>query len=52
MQVAQSLLSTDTPITNIAIQTGFNNLTSFCRCFRRFTNCSPTEYRMRLSEVN
>ena len=52
MQVAQSLLSTDTPITNIAIQTGFNNLTSFCRCFRKFTNCSPTEYRLRLSEVN
>lgn len=50
VQAAQCLLSSDTPITNIAMQTGFNNLTSFCRCFKKYTNCSPSEYRSRLSE--
>lgn len=45
VQVAQSLLSTGLPITDIAFQTGFNNLTTFCRCFKKCTNCSPSEYR-------
>ncbi len=45
VQAAQSLLATDIPITDIAFQTGFNNLTTFCRCFKKVTNCSPSEYR-------
>ncbi len=45
IQAAQSLLSMDMPITDIAFQTGFNNLTTFCRCFKKVTNCSPSEYR-------
>lgn len=45
IQVAQSLLTTDIPITEIAFQTGFNNLTTFCRCFKKCADCSPTEYR-------
>ena len=45
IQAAQSLLTTDIPITEIAFQTGFNNLTTFCRCFKKCANCSPTEYR-------
>lgn len=45
IQAAQSMLTSDIPITDIAFQTGFNNLTTFCRCFKKCTNCSPTEYR-------
>lgn len=45
IQAAQSMLTQDIPITDIAFQTGFNNLTTFCRCFKKFTDCSPTEYR-------
>lgn len=45
IQAAQSMLTMDIPITDIAFQTGFNNLTTFCRCFKKFTDCSPTEYR-------
>ena len=44
---AQSLLSTDCPITDIAFQTGFNNVSSFNRCFRKYANCSPSDYRAR-----
>ena len=50
VQAAQSLLATDIPITDIAFQTGFNNLTTFCRCFKKCTNCSPTEYRNKFRE--
>lgn len=52
IQAAQSLLVSDLPITNIASQTGFNNSTTFCRCFKKFTNCSPTEYRNRFNNDN
>ena len=45
IQAAQALLTMDIPITDIAFQTGFNNLTTFCRCFKKVTNCSPSEYR-------
>lgn len=46
IQAAQRLLSsTNTSITDIAFQTGFNSPTSFCRCFKKYTNLSPTEYR-------
>lgn len=50
IQAAQSLLTMDIPITDIAFQTGFNNLTTFCRCFKKCTNCSPTEYRNKFRE--
>ena len=45
IQAAQRLLSTNTSITDIAFQTGFNSLSSFCRCFKKYTNLSPSEYR-------
>ena len=50
IQAAQSLLTANMtlPITDIAFQTGFNNLTSFSRCFNKYANCSPTEYRNKL----
>lgn len=48
VDAACNMLETDIPITSIAFQTGFNNLTSFCRCFKKYMNCSPSEYRNRL----
>lgn len=45
IQVAQSLLAADLLVTDIAFQTGFNNLTSFCRCFKKYAGSSPSEYR-------
>ncbi len=47
IQAAQNLLSTNESISNIASYTGFNNLTSFCRCFKKYTGMSPSEYRSR-----
>lgn len=47
IQVSQQMLtvSTDSSVTDIAFRVGFNNLTTFCRCFRKYVHCSPTEYR-------
>ena len=50
ISAAQTLLATDMPITDIAFQAGFNNLTSFNRSFRKCTGCSPSEYRSRVRE--
>lgn len=50
IQAVQSLLTEnrDRPITDIAFCSGFNNLTTFNRCFSKYTGCSPTEYRNKL----
>ncbi len=47
IQAAQFLLTNDAEltITEIAFRVGFNNLATFCRCFTKYANCSPTEYR-------
>lgn len=45
--VAQELILTNMPITDVAFQTGFNNLTTFCRCFKKYIGCSPTQYKSR-----
>ena len=50
IQAAQTLLTTDASITSIAFQTGFNNSTSFTRCFKKYTNYSPSEYRTKFIE--
>ncbi len=52
IQVAQSLLSTNLSVTDIAFQTGFNNTTSFNRCFKKYTNCSPNQYRSLFKQQN
>lgn len=50
IQAAQFLLTNDMEltITDIAYRVGFNNLVTFCRCFAKYANCSPTEYRNKL----
>ena len=46
MQAAKVILSeTPSTVTEIAFQTGFNNLTSFTRSFRNSTGMTPSEYR-------
>ncbi|MCR5746102.1 MAG: AraC family transcriptional regulator [Lachnospiraceae bacterium] len=47
IQSAQRLLSGNDSVTNIAVRTGFNNLTSFSRSFKKLTGLSPTQYRNR-----
>lgn len=47
---AKKLLITNMPVTDIAFQVGFNNLTTFCRCFKKYTGCSPTQYKNKISK--
>lgn len=51
IQSAQFLLTNnpELSITDIAFRVGFNNLVTFSRCFTKYANCSPTEYRNKLS---
>lgn len=39
------LLQPDLSITEIALQSGFSNLSTFNRLFKQQKNCTPTEYR-------
>ena len=52
IQAAQKLLSSNESITNIAVRTGFNNLTSFSRSFKKLTGMSPSKYRSRKEELD
>ena len=50
IQKAQSLLETSASITDIAFQVGFNNITTFSRCFKKYAGCSPSEFRKNCTE--
>ena len=51
IKIAEELLTGDMQVTDIAFRTGFNNLPSFCRTFKKYTNYSPSEYKkLRISE--
>ena len=52
IQAAQKLLSSNESVTNIAVRTGFNNLTSFSRSFKKLTGMSPSQYRNRKEELD
>ncbi|MBO6111785.1 MAG: helix-turn-helix transcriptional regulator [Lachnospiraceae bacterium] len=52
IQAAQRMLLTDESVTNIAIRTGFNNLTSFSRSFKNLTGISPSQYRSRKEKLD
>ncbi len=44
-KAARLLKETDLPVSEIAIQTGFNSQSYFGKCFRDKMNCSPGSYR-------
>ena len=53
IQSAKTLLDDENlSITDIAFQTGFNNLTTFCISFQKIVNCSPSAYRNMLKRKN
>lgn len=39
------LLDPDTPITEIAMQSGFSSISTFNRVFKSFKKCTPTEFK-------
>ncbi|MCF0132615.1 MAG: AraC family transcriptional regulator [Blautia sp.] len=47
---AARLLQTSDPITDIAVQTGFESPSYFSKVFHQYTGCSPREYRKRQRE--
>lgn len=44
-RAAQLLESTGFSISDVALESGFENLSHFHRCFRRIHNCTPLRYR-------
>lgn len=44
-QAEKLLRLSDKPILDVALECGFNSLTTFNRIFKRFKGCSPTFYR-------
>ena len=48
MRVAQSLLAdTDVPVSLVASKVGYSNFSYFSQVFKKFSGCSPVEYRAR-----
>ncbi|MBU0537177.1 MAG: helix-turn-helix transcriptional regulator [Gammaproteobacteria bacterium] len=43
------LTSTNYSITEISFLLGFANTAGFCRVFKRWFECSPTDFRLRVS---
>jgi two-component system response regulator YesN len=51
MRIAQEMLSkTDLPVTHVATQVGFNNLSHFTKVFRKHTSFNPSDYRQRMKK--
>ncbi|QAA32387.1 helix-turn-helix domain-containing protein [Clostridium manihotivorum] len=46
-KAAELLLKTEESITNIALEVGFNGISYFAKVFKKYRNCSPSEYRKR-----
>jgi len=47
VQMAMELLSaTRLPVTQVALQCGFNSIATFNRVFREVKGCTPTQYRV------
>lgn len=46
VKMAEKLLEKpELPVTDIALQSGFNSISTFNRLFRKVKNCTPSEYR-------
>ena len=48
----QLLIEGERSVTEVAMQCGFSNTTSFNRTFRKIKDLSPTEYRQRLAQLH
>jgi len=46
------LSSTKMPVTQVALQCGFNSIATFNRVFREVRGCTPTQYRVIYSQEN
>ena len=46
--VVEKLSDSDLSISDIALTSGFNNLTSLSRNFEKHYGCSPSQYRQRI----
>lgn len=44
---AELLLKSDKPISQIAFEAGFNGISYFGKIFKKYRNCTPSEYRER-----
>ncbi len=49
--VVEKLSDTDLSISEIALSSGFNNLTSLSRNFEKHYGCSPSQYRQRIRRL-
>lgn len=48
LRVSEELLAkTDLPVTEIAMQVGYNSISAFTRLFKRHTDLNPSEYRLK-----
>lgn len=50
---AQSLLAdSDSPITSIAMESGFKSISTFNRVFQKYKGCSPTEFKKHYMQLD
>ena len=47
----RSLVETNDSISDICYDCGFNNISNFNRIFKKYQNCTPTEFRMSFSGI-
>ena len=48
---AQEMLAENIPVTSVAYETGFNTPSAFCRCFKKHTGYSPSEFRSKSEQT-
>lgn len=44
-KASELLLKSKEPISNIALDVGFNGISYFGKVFKKYRNCTPSEYR-------
>ena len=49
---AHLLLTTDRPLFDLALESGFTDYKNISRVFKKFKGCTPMEYRQKISVLN
>lgn len=49
---AHLLLTTDRPLFDLALESGFTDYKNISRVFKKFKGCTPMEYRLKISVLN